>query len=85
MFGKIAFYDNLAKHFFSPWWMYLLLGLNFVLIAALIFIFPELLAYLIAFFLLLNGLLLIVLAFQVRRLKKSYEQWRTLYLIEEEL
>ncbi len=84
MFRNIAFYDNLTEHLFSPWWMYLLIGINFVLMAVLIFIFPELLAYLIAAFLLLNGLLLIGLAFQIRRLKKNYERWRGQYWIEVE-
>ncbi len=84
MFRSIEFYDNLTDHLFSPWWMYLLIGINFVLMAVLIFIFPELLAYLIAAFLLLNGLLLIGVAFQVRRLKKNYERWRKQYWIEVE-
>ena len=29
---NIEFYDSLTKHLFSPWWICLLQGLNFIII-----------------------------------------------------
>lgn len=52
-------------------WGFLLAGINFVLLAVLIFAFPDLLAYLVASFLLFNGLLMVGLGLWARRLRKS--------------
>ena len=82
MFRNIEFYDRFTGHLFSPWWMYLLMGLNFTLMAILIFLFPDFLAYFVASFLLLNGIVMIFLAFQVRTLKKKYEKWRGRFWID---
>ncbi len=84
MFNRIEFYDKLTGHLFSPWWIYLLMGVNLILLSLLIFFFPEFLAYLVAAFLLINGIFFFALAFQIRKLKKNYERWRKQYWIEVE-
>ncbi|RMG23163.1 MAG: hypothetical protein D6730_14950 [Bacteroidetes bacterium] len=82
MFRNIEFYDNYTGHLFSPWWMYLLMGFNFVLMAILIFMFPDFLAYLVAAFLLVNGIVMVALAFQVRSLRKNYHRWRKKFWVD---
>ncbi len=84
MFKRIEFYDNLTGHLFSPWWIYLLIGINLVIMSILIFFFPDFLAYLVAAFLLLNGVFFLALSLQVRRLKKNYERWRKQYWVDVE-
>ncbi|RMG82036.1 MAG: hypothetical protein D6714_11975 [Bacteroidetes bacterium] len=81
MFRNIEFYDEFAGQLFSPWWMYLLMGFNFILMAVLIFIFPEFLAYLVAAFLFLNGVVMVGLAIRVRKWRKEYENLRRRYWI----
>ncbi len=82
MFRTTEFYDNFIKHLFSPWWMYLIIGLNLVLLAILIFIFPDALAYLVAGFLLLNGVLFIGIGLRLSRLKPRYRKWKNHYWID---
>ncbi|GIV31202.1 MAG: hypothetical protein KatS3mg029_0553 [Saprospiraceae bacterium] len=84
MFNRIEFYDNLTGHLVSPWWIYLVIGVNLVLLSILIFFFPDLLAYLVAAFLLINGIFFLSLAIQLRKLRKKYEEWRKRYWIEVE-
>jgi len=84
MFRTIDYYDQLTRFFTAPWWLYLLMGINFILLAILIIIYPELLAYLVAGFLLLNGLILIVLAFKFKGLRSQYKKWKNTYWIEVE-
>jgi uncharacterized membrane protein HdeD (DUF308 family) len=84
MFRNIEFYDRLTGFFVRPWWIYLLMGIDFILLAILIVIFPALAAYLIAGFLLLNGVLLVSLGFKYRNLKNRYKKWKDSYWIEVE-
>lgn len=76
MFREIRFYDNYTSEVASPWWLFLGLGLNFLLLGLLIVLFPQLLAWLAGAFLCLNGAILLAIAWRYRRLKKLYEQWR---------
>ncbi|GAB4375383.1 MAG: hypothetical protein Kow0075_01700 [Salibacteraceae bacterium] len=62
--------------------MYLLMGLNFILLAVLIFIYPDLLAYLVAGFLLFNGILMVAMAIRLRSLRKAHENWKQEYWTE---
>jgi len=78
---KPEFYDDLTRHLFSPWWMYLFLGLNFILLAVLIFIFPEFLAWLVAAFLLANGMIFLGIAWNVWRLRPRYHRWKKKHTI----
>lgn len=52
MFRTTAYYDRLTNFFSTPWWVYLLMGINMILLAILIMIYPKLLAILVAGFLL---------------------------------
>ena len=78
---KIEFYDNLTRYMFSSWWMYLVLGFNCILLGVLILIFPSLLAYLIAIFLLASGVIFAVIAFSTKRIKKKYGKWKESHII----
>jgi len=78
---KVEFYNDLVKYVSSPWWMYLFLGLNFMLVAVLIFIFPEFLVWLVAAFLMANGLLFLGIARIVWRLRSRYQKWQTKHKI----
>lgn len=78
---KIEFYDEFARHLFSPWWMYLLLGLNFILLAILIMIFPELLSWLVAIFLLINGIIFVGIALSTWRIRTQYSGWKKKHTI----
>jgi uncharacterized membrane protein HdeD (DUF308 family) len=81
MFREIRFYDDYTDAVASPGWMFCLLGLNFIALGLLILLFPQLLAYLVAGFLLFNGIVLLAVAWKFRRFKKLYRQWRdTLWL-----
>jgi uncharacterized membrane protein HdeD (DUF308 family) len=76
MFRQILFYDNYTREIISPWWLYLLLGANLILLAALIILFPPLAAYLIAGFLLFDGVLFLLIAYRLWQFKRRYRQWR---------
>lgn len=76
MFREIRFYDSYTDAVTAPWWMFCLLGLNFILLGGLIILFPQLLAYLVAAFLFFNGLVLMLIAWKFWRFKKQYRQWR---------
>ncbi len=82
MYQTRDYYDRLISFFTTPWWMYLLMGVNFILLAILIMMYPELLAYLVAGFLLFNGIILIALAFRYRSLKKKNNGWHKEFWIE---
>jgi len=76
MFREIRFYDDYTDAVAAPWWMFCLLGLNFILLGLLIVLFPQLLAYLAAAFLFFNGLVLLLIARKFWRFKKQYRRWR---------
>lgn len=78
---KIAFYDSLTDYLFSSWWIYLLLGLNFIALGVLIFIVPESLAWLFALFLIISGLLFFVVSYNVWKIKRSYHGWKAKHTI----
>ena len=76
MFRDVRFYDSYTEQIASSWWLYLLLGLNLILLAVLIILFPALVAYLVAAFLLFDGVLFLVIGWQLRRLSRLYSRWR---------
>ncbi len=76
MFREIVFYDNYTNEIISPWWLYLLVGLNLVMLGVLIILFPPLIAYLIAGFLIFDGIVFLLIAYRLRQFKRRYEQWR---------
>ncbi len=72
MFRLFNIYQNIGPSFMNsgfPWWLVFLFGINLVLLALLIFIFPAILAYVFAAFLLFAGILLISWGL---KLKKTY-------------
>jgi uncharacterized membrane protein HdeD (DUF308 family) len=75
MFRTTIFYDNLTDYLVGPWRLYALIGASLVVSAILIFVFPELLAYLIASFLLFNGVLFFGVAFKLKKLRSEYSRW----------
>jgi len=75
MFRSTIFYDNLTNSIVGTWRLYALIGLSLVVSALLIFIFPELLAFLVASFLLFNGVLFLGIAFQLKKLRRQYTRW----------
>ncbi len=64
MFREIRFYDDYTAAVASPWWIYAVQGV-------LIVIIPQLLAWLVAGCLIFNGLLLLGVAWQLWRFKKT--------------
>lgn len=76
MFRELRFYDDYTDAVAAPGWMFCLLGLNFILLGVLIVLFPQLLAYLVAAFLFLNGLVLLLIAWKFQQFKKQYRRWR---------
>jgi hypothetical protein len=76
MFRQIVFYHNYTNEIISPWWVYLLLGVNLILLAALIVMFPELVAYLVAGFLIFDGVLFLWIAYRMWKFKRLYREWR---------
>jgi uncharacterized membrane protein HdeD (DUF308 family) len=76
MFREIRFYDSYTREIASPGWLYMLLGVSLILLAVLIMLMPELLAYLVAAFLLFDGLLFLVIGWQLRRFARRYNRWR---------
>lgn len=76
MFREIRFYDRYTREIASPGWLYLLLGLSLILLAVLILLMPELLAYLVAAFLLFDGVLFLIIGWQLRRFARLYNRWR---------
>lgn len=75
MFRSTVFYDNFTESIVGPWRLYALIGASLIVAAILIFIFPELLAYLIAAFLLVNGVLFFGVALKLRGLRRQYSRW----------
>lgn len=75
MFRSTDFYDWFASHIASPWWMYLIMGINFVLVAVLMLLLPQRLAALVAAFLIVDGVILLALALRVCGLKRDYQRW----------
>ncbi len=78
---KIEFYDDLTRQLVSPWWMYLLLGINFLVLGILIFLFPKFLVLIISTFLIACGLLFFGIAFSVWRIRRKYNGWKNKHSI----
>ena len=76
MFRKLLFYDSYTDEISSPWWLFLLLGLNLILLAVLIILFPPLVAYLVSGFLIFDGVVFLVIAYRLWKFKRRYRQWR---------
>jgi len=76
MFHEVRFYDNYTDHVAAGSWLYALLGASLIVLALLIFAFPALLAYLIASFLLFDGIIFMVIGWRLHSLRRLYSRWR---------
>ena len=68
--------DYVTKELSALWWLYLLQGFGLVLLGIAVVIFPELLAILAASFFIAVGIVLLMLAWRVRRVKRGYETFK---------
>ena len=75
MFRTTVFYDNFADHLSSPWKFYAAIGVSLMVMAILIFILPELIAYLIASFLFFVGIMFLGIGLNLKNFRKYYHQW----------
>ena len=72
MFRLDTYYNGSNTRTATPWWiMVLLLGVVFILVGVLIFIFPALLAYIVSAFFLIGGMFMLVISFIVRSMTKQ--------------
>jgi len=65
-----------VKQFFSPWWLYLLFGLNLIFLSVLIILFPDLLSLIVSAFLMMDGVLLLWIAIALYRKKKKAKKYK---------
>jgi uncharacterized membrane protein HdeD (DUF308 family) len=75
--SDIIFTQGPLKQFFSPWWLYLLFGLNLIFLSVLIILFPDLLSLIVSAFLMMDGVMLLVLAFAVLQINKKAEKHKS--------
>ena len=75
MFKTTVFYDNLTDYLADQWRYYLVIGVSLIFSGFLIFLFPELLAYLVGTFLLFVGVVFLLAAMRMRKLRTEYENW----------
>jgi len=75
--SDIIFAQEPVKQFFSPWWLYLLFGLNFIFLSILIILFPALLLLIVSAFLMIDGVMLLVLAFTVLQINKKAKKHKS--------
>lgn len=68
--------DYLTKELLALWFFYLLQGLGLILLGIAVVIFPELLAILAASVFIAIGILLLMLAWRVRRVKRGYDTFK---------
>jgi hypothetical protein len=75
--SDIIFAQEPVKQFFSPWWLYLLFGLNLIFLSIMIILFPDLLSLIVAAFLIMDGVMLLVLAITVLLITKKAEKHKS--------
>jgi len=68
--------DYLTKELSALWLFYLLQGLGLILLGIAVVIFPELLAILAASVFIAIGIVLLMLAWRVRRVKRGYDTFK---------
>jgi uncharacterized membrane protein HdeD (DUF308 family) len=75
MFRNRIFYDNLTDSITETWKLYVFLGTSLIVFGFLIFIFPQFLAYLVAFFLVWSGAILVNIGLKTKKLRGQYRNW----------
>lgn len=73
---RLEFYDMFFRYLFSSWWMYAVLGINFVVLGLLIYWYPELLSLLIAALLFFCGLIFLIISWGIWSAKYQYKAWQ---------
>ncbi len=73
---ELRLLDYVTKELSALWWLYLLQGIGLVLLGIAVVIFPELLAILAASFFIAVGIVLLMLAWRIRRVKRGYEMFK---------
>lgn len=82
MFRIYEYFGRYGHNFSSPWWFYLLMGINLILFAVLIIVFPELIALLVASVIMLLGALLVAAAIRMRKSQRKGRNWEQRYWID---
>jgi uncharacterized membrane protein HdeD (DUF308 family) len=72
---KFNFTNSILNFVSGPWWLFMLLGGNLMLFGILIFVFPELLAYLVGGFFLFAGIFVVSIALKLKRVNNEYKEW----------
>ncbi|MFQ5706586.1 MAG: hypothetical protein ACE5HO_04005 [bacterium] len=74
MFRTAFFYDSFGDFVASQGKLYTLVGVGLILSAIVIFIMPEIIAYLISAILIWLGVLLVTIAFRLRKLRRQTDR-----------
>lgn len=75
-------FDYITAELSALWWFYLSQGVALVALGVAVIVWPELLAYLAAVFFIAIGVVLLVLGWRVRQVKRRYELFKRSFLIE---
>lgn len=75
-------FDYLTAELSALWWFYLSQGFALIALGVAVIIWPELLAFLAAAFFIAIGMVLLVLGWRVRQVKRRYEQFKRSFIIE---
>ena len=68
--------DYVTHELSALWWLYLLQGLALIAFGIAVVIWPQLLAILVGAFFMAVGMVLLTLAWRVRRVRSSYERFK---------
>lgn len=74
--------DLFSEVLSSIWWFYLLSGIIFIIMGAIIFWYPQILIILITAVFVMIGLSLIALSLRVKKFKKKYNTFKEEFHVE---
>ncbi|MDQ7054828.1 MAG: hypothetical protein Q9P14_18815 [candidate division KSB1 bacterium] len=75
MFQTIFWGHPIFQMITDSWKNYFSMGLFLIAMALFIFVFPQIIAYLIASLLLAAGIFMLVLAYRAFRMRKEFSRW----------
>lgn len=75
-------FDYITPELSALWWFYLSQGIALIALGVAVIVWPELLAFLAAAFFIAIGIVLLVLGWRVRQVKRRYELFKRSFLIE---
>jgi uncharacterized membrane protein HdeD (DUF308 family) len=76
MFIRLNFMNRISEMLPDSWMDALVTGVTLIMTGLMIFIFPAILAYLIAGMLIWGGSILFYTSFKIRNLKREYIRWQ---------